>query len=388
MCYHQGAQFYRDIHMDFISFFKKANASHIFDYLPDGLILTDFKGKILFSNDHAKELMGAQEGDLLSEVLEVNMSMIEGLVENNVQSVFKVSHNNVDGYVELSASKIEAESKFIITARNVTQTHKFMKKMLVETESSKKVNRDKNSFIVKMASELKSPLHSIDGFSKALLEGLGGDITEKQDKYLNIINKNAHELLFLIDKIVEQSRLESGLYEWNYKHLDIINLLQTIVRPYKEILVEKSIELTIDTDEISKRTCFTDEAALKTVIDSLLDLAVKSTYLGSINIKLSHPDKEYVLSQEIECPQTATDKSFVQVSISDTGSGMSDTERNFIFDPYYQLESGNKKNMAKSLALAIDKALIKNMKGKIWVESESMLGTKFSFIIPNERLSV
>jgi len=374
--------------MDFISFFKKVNASSVFDYLPDGLVLTDLGGKVLFSNAYAQKLMGLSDGDNIAEVLDVNLGMIESLIDNKVQSVFKITKDDGEAYVELSAAKIDDEAKFVITVRNVTQTHKFMKKMLVETESSKKVNRDKNSFLVKMANELKSPLHSIDGFSKALLEGLGGDITEKQNKYLNIINKNSHELLFLIDKVVEQSRLEAGLYDWNFKHLDVINLLQLVIRPYKDIIAEKSIDLTLDVEGVVKRTCFADEAALKTVFDTLMDLAVKSTYLGSIHIELFHPDLEFVAQQDIEVPETATEKSYLQFSITDSGSGMSETEKAFIFDPYYQLESGNKKNIAKSLALAIDKALIKNLRGKIWVESAAMQGSKFSFIIPAERLSV
>lgn len=374
--------------MDFISFFKKVNASQLFDNLPDGLLLIDFTGKILFLNNHAKALMNVKEGDNIATALDISISMLENLVQNNIQSVFKVSREDGDGYVELSVAKIEDESKFVITVRNVTQTHKFMKKMLVETESSKKVNRDKNSFLVKMANELKSPLHSIDGFSKAILEGLGGDINDKQNKYLNIINKNAQELLFLLDKVIEQSRLEAGLYDWNYKHLDIISVLQSVIRPYKEVIEEKNIDFTIEIDEDIKRTCFADENALKTVIDSILDIAINSTYLGAIKVKLSHPALEQVSAQEIEFPETANEKSFIEFSVSDTGSGLTETEKAFIFDPYYQLESGNKKNIAKSLSLAIDKILIKNMRGKIWVESEAMQGAKFSFIIPTERLSI
>ncbi len=374
--------------MDFISFFKKVNASSVFDYLPDGLVLTDFSGKVLFSNSYAQKLMGLNDGDNIAEVLDVNLSMIESLIDNKVQSVFKVTKDDGEAYVEVSAAKVEDEAKFVITVRNVTQTHKFMKKMLVETESSKKVNRDKNSFLVKIANELKSPLHSIDGFSKALLEGLGGEITEKQNKYLNIINKNSHELLFLIDKVVEQSRLEAGLYEWDFKHLDIVNLMQSVIRPYKDELEQKSIELSVDIEGVVKRTCFADETALKCVFDTLMDLAVKSTYLGNIQVELFHPTLEAVAQQDIEVSETATEKSFIQFSISDSGSGMSDTEKAYIFDPYYQIESGNKKNVAKSLALAIDKALIKNMRGKIWVESAAMQGSKFSFIIPTERIAV
>ena len=164
--------------------------------------------------------------------------------------------------------------------------------------------------------------------------------------------------------------------------------MQSVIRPYKDELEQKSIELSVDIEGVVKRTCFADEAALKCVFDTLMDLAVKSTYLGNIQVELFHPTLEAVAQQDIEVSETATEKSFIQFSISDSGSGMSDTEKAYIFDPYYQIESGNKKNVAKSLALAIDKTLIKNMRGKIWVESAAMQGSKFSFIIPTERIAV
>ncbi len=374
--------------MGFLSFFKKVNTASVFEYLPDGLIVTDFQGNIVFANSYAKELMKITEGYNIADVLNVKFSIIEGLISDKVQSVFKVENNNSDIYVELSASKIKEENKIVITARNVSQTHKLMKKMLVETESSKKVNRDKNSFIVKLSNDLKSPLHSIEGFSSALLEGLGGELNEKQDKYLNIINKNSKELMFLIDKIIEYSRLEAGLYVWDFKHLDIINTLQNTIRPYKEKLKAKDIALNINVDTITKRTCFIDENALKTIIDTLIDIAEKSTYLGNITIELTHPELEFVEQQEVECPQSATEKSFIQFTISDTGAGMSEAEMENIFDPYYQLDAVNKKNMSKSLALAIVRTLISNLHGKIWVESNSMQGSTYTFIIPNERFNI
>ena len=67
---------------------------------------------------------------------------------------------------------------------------------------------------------------------------------------------------------------------------------------------------------------------------------------------------------------------------------MSEAEMENIFDPYYQLDAVNKKNMSKSLALAIVRTLISNLHGKIWVESNSMQGSTYTFIIPNERFNI
>ena len=76
--------------MDFLSLFKKSTSSQVFDYLPDGLVLTNLIGRVLFVNSHAKELMNINEGDSLPAALDTTMNMIEGLVENKNQSVFKV----------------------------------------------------------------------------------------------------------------------------------------------------------------------------------------------------------------------------------------------------------------------------------------------------------
>ena len=372
--------------MDFISFFKKVNASSVFDNIPDGLMVTDLNCKILLANNYAKELMAIENGQNLAEVLDVNLSIIEGLIENKIQSVFKINKGDVDVYVELSATKIESEDKFVITARNVTQSHVFMKKMMVETESSKKVNRDKNSFITRMGNDLKSPLHSIDGFSKALLEGLGGELNDKQKKYLSIINKNSQELLYIMDKIVEHSKLEAGLYNWDFTHVDSVNLLQQILRPYEEVLQQKNIDLSVNSEGIEKRICYVDENALKTIFNLLVDLAVKSGTSGRIDIQIAHPSLEEVALREIEYPENVTEKSFVMFTITDADMDLSESDLENIFDPYYQAEN-NKRKVTKSLSLAVVKTLIKCLHGKIWAENIDSQGLKYSFIIPNERFS-
>lgn len=375
--------------MVFKSLFSKSTNSQILNFLPDGLVVSDYSGNVLTANSLAWEMLHITNKHKITDILDVNINILEKLAENDIHSVFKVQRDDGEElYIEISASNAIEEQKLVFTLRNVTQSHKFMKKMIVETESSKKVNKDKNSFIVKIGSDLKSPLHSIEGFSKALLEGLGGALSEKQEKYLSIINKNSGELLYLLDKIIEMSRIEAGLYDWNYKHFDIVSMLHNTLRPYKETIEQKSISLNVNVEEIEKRTCFSDENAVKTVIDYLVDLSVRSTYLGSVTVKLSHPSLETLQEKGFEISENVTDRSYVMFTINDTGSGLTETEAAYIFDPYYQIECGNKKNLPKSIPLSISKAVIKNLNGKIWVTSEAMQGTTFGFIIPIERLSV
>ena len=92
-----------------------------------------------------------------------------------------------------------------------------MTKVLANAEKTGKLNKDKNIMLTRLSHDFKSPLQSIIGFSNALLDGLGGQISEKQDKYVRIIKKNASELLYFIDKFFEFSKAESSLVKFEIK---------------------------------------------------------------------------------------------------------------------------------------------------------------------------
>ena len=130
---------------------------------------------------------------------------------------------------------------------------------MIEHESSKKVNKDKNTFLVKLSNELKSPVHSISGFSQAMIDGLGGEMSEKQEKYIKIINKNSNELLYLLDKILELSKTESNLVEYDFQIFDIVNAAQMAVKTHEQTAKEKNLNLIFSSEEIVKRTGFSNK---------------------------------------------------------------------------------------------------------------------------------
>ena len=88
-----------------------------------------------------------------------------------------------------------------------------------EYEIAKKIIDEKNTFLTEIAPEIISSLDSVTGFSKALLEGIGGHLIEKQEKYVSIINKNSKDLSFDLEKMFDFFRLESGLFSMNLKPL-------------------------------------------------------------------------------------------------------------------------------------------------------------------------
>lgn len=374
--------------MVFKNFLSKSKEIDILTEIPDGVILIDNSGKIEWTNDIAPKLLNTPKSDMLkyniNEVIESGLDLSKQAAESYKAVVGRAKNTlSKDFYVEITTKRVE--DCYVVCFRDVTQNYKTVTNILVEHESSKKVNTDKNAFLVKLSNELKSPIHSIMGFSQAMVDGLGGDMSEKQSKYIKIINKNSNEILYLLEKIIELSKTESNLFEYDFQIFDVTNSIQTVLKLYEQQIKEKNLNLILNNEEIVKKTIFTDENVFRIILQNILETSINSTDIGSITISITNPDIEYVKDRIFDVPESASEKSYLMVTVSDTGAGISEQDLSVIFEPYAQLDRPNKKNIVRSIALASAKNLTKYLKGSIWVESEPMQGSTYSFIIPAEK---
>lgn len=371
--------------MVFKNFLSKAKDIDILASLPDGIVLVDNDGKIEWINDEVSVLLKTPKNDVfklgINEIIESGLDLAKQAAENNKSVVGRCKiPNGKDIYLEITAKNVS--DFLVISLRDVTQNYKTVTNILVEHESSKKINKDKNAFLVKLSNELKSPLHSIIGFSQAMIDGLGGEMSDKQDKYIKIIHKNSNELLYLLDKILELSKTESNLNECNFQIFDIVNLVQAVLKNNEAAIKEKNLSLNIEVSESLKKTIFSEENLMKLILHNIVETSVNSTDIGSINIKIHHPELEFLSQFGLEMDETTTEKSHLMISIADTGAGIAEGDLSVIFEPYAQLDRANKKNIVKSISLATVKHLVKYLKGVTWVESEPMQGTIYNVIIP------
>ena len=226
-------------------------------------------------------------------------------------------------------------------------------------------------------------VNSIVGFSQALIDGMGGEINEKQDKYVKIINKNSTDLLHFMEKFIEFAYAESTLYEYDYQTFDIVNAIQNVIRNNDLTTSAKGLTINFDYEELPKRTIFSDEKSIKTILQNLFETSIKLTDTGSISFKVSYPDEELINNLKIF--EGAKEGSLLQISISDTGIGLQENEMEGLFEPYNQLDKQNKKNIVRSISLGTANILAKRIHGIVWAESEVMKGTTFNLIIPIEK---
>jgi len=380
--------------MGFNNFLAKLfnkNKLDLIEYLPDGLILIDTDGDFLMSNGVAEKMLLDIKEDFqnynINDIFENAVMLIKKAADTNKQVVLKTNKDTgKDLFFELTAQK--HEKGYVVLMRENTQNYKTLTNIFVEYESSKKINKNRNSFLVNLSSDLKNPLQSSIGFSKALLEGLCGNLDEKTEKYIKIIHKNSSELLYLIDKLIELSKTEANLLALNFQYFDCIDILRECLKNKEFLMEEKNIKYNLNIQDDIKRTIYSEDEVLKLIIDDILDCAIRLTKDGNIDVNVKYPDIELLEEMNI-IPQESeniSEKGYLMFEFKDTGFGLTQEELDNIFEPYIEVERPNKKDISNSITFLTVKNMIKILKGNMWLESEPEKGTVYSFIIPTEKV--
>ena len=377
--------------MNFIKnfFVHEEEEENLMSKLPDIVVLLNNQGSFLWYNDLAQKTLSELKENFadgyIDDILEGATDLIVKIADLAKPTTIRTKSTlNKDKFFEISARR--TNEGFLVSMRDNTQSYKTLTNILVEHESSKKVNRDKNNFLVKLSSEIKTPLQSVVGFSQAILDGLGGEVNEKQEKYINIINKNSQDVLCLFDKILDLSKSESNLFTHKLSYFDAINVLNSVLKANEAEIKEKGIDIILNISSEIKRTIYSDEALLRVILQNIVETAVQSTDVGEITIDVKHPDLDLVNEKGLIPFENASEKSFLMFTIKDMGLGISDADMDNLFEPYTQLDNPNKKAIMRARAFATIKNLIKILKGNMWVDSEAMQGTTYNIIIPAEKV--
>jgi GAF domain-containing protein len=226
-------------------------------------------------------------------------------------------------------------------------------------------NRHKSEFLANMSHELRTPLNAIIGFSEVLGERMFGELNEKQAEYTDDILTSGRHLLSLINEILDLSKVEAGRMELELAKFDLplaIDNARTFVR---ERATKHGINLDVTVDE-RLGDFVGDERKIKQILLNLLSNAVKFTPEGGrIGIKARQADGS------------------VEISVSDTGIGISPEDQPKIFEEFRQVGSDYAhKTEGTGLGLTLAKKFVELHGGKIWVESEVGKGSIFSFTLP------
>lgn len=358
--------------MDIKKILFRTNSIDVEKALPDALVLCGKDGKIQWVNDAAAEIFETSKMHLLtsniSDFIENPMNLISSSVIMHKPVITKFAGKEI--YFDMTVKEI-AEG-YVLDFRDAVQNS-----AIAQDDKTEEINREKNNFLLKLANDLKSPIQSIVGFSQAMADGLGGEMSEQQEKYIRIINKNSSELMYFVGKLLELSQTESALKEPDKKTLDVLALVNSVVRFNEQLYKDKDVKIVIKSEDEFKKTISTDEEILKNILQDILEIILKSVDMGEVGIILSNPDDEFISSKNLAPAQ------YTMISLSTSALLLSENDLECMFDPYTILDSTNRKNVLRAIVLASVKNLVQSLNGIVWVESQILKNTSFNIIIPS-----
>lgn len=362
----------KEIDMDIKKILFRTNTIDVEKALPDGVVFCNKDGKILWVNDKAAEIFETSKMHLLTSSITDFIENALNLISNSIITDSSVITKFIDKEIYFTMTSKEIDEGYVLDFRDAVPREECYQ----TKDDSNEINRDKNSFLLKLANDFKSPLQSIVGFSQAMADGLGGSMSEQQEKYIRIIKKNSSELMYMIGKLLDLSKTESELQTLELKIFDITNTIQSVVRFNEQLYKDKEIRWAVNVEEGMKNTVISDEEIIKTIIQNILEVILKSVEMGEISINLSVPTPEFLTSKSLpECD-------CFMISVLSSSLLLSENDLEYMFDPYMIIDTPNRKNLLRAIILSCVKNLVQALNGTVWVESQILKNTSFNIIIP------
>ena len=238
---------------------------------------------------------------------------------------------------------------------DITELKEVEEKLIIARDKAEALDRLKSAFIANMSHEIRTPLNAIVGFSNLLIDTEDAD---EKKQYIEIVQKNNDLLVQLISDILDLSKMEAGTFEFIKDKVDVKQLCEDVVYSFG-IKSGKQVEIILG-DQLPECCIYSDRNRLTQIISNFMTNALKFTEQGSITV-------DYCLT---------ADGSEVEFSVTDTGIGIPKEKQEVIFRRFVKLDSFVH---GTGLGLPICKSIAEQLGGRIGVESEVGVGSRFWF---------
>ncbi|MCL2293808.1 MAG: ATP-binding protein [Spirochaetes bacterium] len=233
----------------------------------------------------------------------------------------------------------------------------------IARDDAEAANRAKTSFLANMSHELRTPLNVIIGLTNLSLEEK--ELTRSVLENLQKINNAGSTLLGIVNDILDFSKIETGKLTLTPSKYHLSTLLNDVVTMVVMRLDEKPVVFRLNISDNLPNNLFGDDLRVKQIFNNLLSNALKYTHAGKIELT-------------VDCIKDGEKAVWMEIAVSDTGTGIREEDMKKIFFDYYQAETKiNRKVPGTGLGLPITKKLAELMDGEITAESEYGKGTLF-----------
>lgn len=242
-------------------------------------------------------------------------------------------------------------------------------KLRIALKKAETANNMKTQFIANISHEMKTPINVILSalqMTNIIVEDIDLlDIKNKLYKYNGMMKQNSYRLIRLINNLIDVTKIDSGFIKMNRMNVNIIKIVEDITLSVASFVESKQIELIFDTDVEEKITAC-DPNKIETIIFNLLSNAAKFTNVdGKITVNIF--DKE----------------EYIIISVQDTGIGVSEENKEKIFERFLQIDDTlNRNSEGSGIGLSLVKSFVEMHGGKITVESTYGQGSNFIIKLP------
>ena len=320
-------------------------------------------GEVVMMNHAAERLLGVKQQARIGKPLMENLSD---------EQLVSMAHNTEQGEREIIVSANQDTTKKVLRASNAVVTDENgntvgMVAVLSDVTKQRELDEMKSDFLSKVSHELRTPLIAMSHALSILIDQVAGPMSEEQQKFLEISQRNLDRLALLINDLLDLSKLEAKKMELRLAPMAVAGVIDSVILSLDAWAKSKQVMLATKIAQGLPEVP-ADAARVAQVITNLLGNAVKFTPAnGTITVSAD----------------LTNDRNFIRVCVEDSGTGIAKEDLPKLFNKFQQVGERSASDVSGTgLGLAISKEIVELHHGKIWAESEAQQGARFIFTIP------
>ena len=347
---------------------------------PASVVITDKNGNIEFVNPKFSELTGYSYEETIGENPRILKSgkQSDEIFSDLWQTIssgkewrgeLQNKKKNGDFYWEdISISPIFNENGKIVNyvgvKEDITDRKKLITDLIAAKERAEESDRLKTAFLQNISHEIRTPMNGILGFIELLQEP--DTSGEEQKEYIEIIEKSGNRMLTTINDIINVSKIEAGIVSLQLSKVDIVQIVNDVANFFRPEIEKKGMKIITDMPHFEKNTTIeSDFDKVFAIFTNLVKNAIKYSIEGTITVGFIKRD------------------TIVECFVKDTGIGIPAERQSTVFERFTQADMNSKRSSeGAGLGLSIVKGYINLLGGRIYLQSEPGIGSKFTFELP------
>ncbi len=357
---------------------------------PNAFLLFNHDGRIVMVNRQTELLFGYSRQELVGQPVETLIPESMRKIYIEVRHRFGVDHEprrlgenrelfgrHRDGHllpVEVGLSPLRSGDEQLVQAVviDIGNRKAAERRLRDQAEELMVANRYKSEFLANMSHELRTPLNSILILSDQLRQNAASNLTDKQVRHADIIHRAGHDLLQLINDVLDLAKIEAGHMQIKPEPVNLGELFAELVAGLEPMAERNGLGLATHIDPDVPAVVISDRARLQQILRNLVTNALKFTEQGSVDIHVSR-----------QAPADPASDERLLICVTDTGIGIAEDQHERIFQAFQQIDGSiSRQYGGTGLGLAIARQLAEVLGGGISLRSAPGQGSSFTVALP------